>query len=377
MESLKVGFFCWESLHGARRGGLANAATHLAEALAKDHEVHFFTRGDPPDREIAGVSYHYCQPAGEYIVDCCRDMSRQMVEGYRKIGGDLDVLHFHDWHPVEALRTLQDQLTVLSFHSTAFGRNGNMAGPDRFYRDICTIERDGARIARQVTAVSGVLKDEVVRLYGVPEEKCTVVPNGVIPSEYQRTVDEAEVRQDYGVPPGAPMIFYIGRLAHQKGPDLLLDAMPQVLDEHPDACLLMVGSGPMLAVLRARARGLPVRFLGEVPDDEYVSLLNTADLVVIPSRNEPFGLVLLEAWSASRAVVATDVGGLLENIDDLVDGVKVAVDPAAIANGINRVIGDPGLRRALGEAGRQQLETRYHWDAIAETFRRLYCTLGS
>ena len=173
------------------------------------------------------------------------------------------------------------------------------------------------------------------------------------------------------------MVLNIGRLAHQKGADLLLDAVPQVLGEHPDACLLMVGSGPMLTVLRARARGLPVRFLGEVPDDEYVRLLNTADRVVIPSRNEPFGLVLLEAGSASRAVAATDVGGLFENIDDLVDGVKVAVDPAAIANGINRVVGDPARLRALGAAGRQKLESRYHWDAIAETFREIYRAICS
>src|SRR5690606_24288483 len=62
MESLKLGFFCWESLHAVRLGGLANAATHLAEALSRDHEVHFFTRGDLSDREIAGVAYHYCQP---------------------------------------------------------------------------------------------------------------------------------------------------------------------------------------------------------------------------------------------------------------------------------------------------------------------------
>jgi glycosyltransferase involved in cell wall biosynthesis len=377
MESLKLGFFCWESLGGVRRGGLANAATHLAEALARDHEVHYFTRGDVPDREIAGVSYHYCQPAGEDIIECMRAMSRLMVEDFRTIGGDLDVLHFHDWHPVEALRVLQDRNTVLSFHSTAFGRNGNMAAPDRFYREVSAIEQDGARIAGHVTAVSGVLRDEVIDLYGVPPERCTVVPNGVIPSEYELLVDAAQVRQEYGVPPGAPMIFYIGRLAFQKGPDLLLEAMPPVLDEHPDARLLMVGSGPMLASLQAHARSLPVQFLGEVPDAEYVRLLNSADLVVIPSRNEPFGLVLLEAWAASRAVVATEVGGLCENIDHLVDGVKVAVNPAAIAQGINRVLGDPGLLRALGDAGRQKIETRFHWDAVAETFTKIYRDIGS
>ncbi len=377
MESLKLGFFCWESLQGVRLGGLANAATHLAEALAKEHEVHYFTRGDYRDREIAGVAYHYCQPAGVDIVDCMRDMSRLMVDDFMKAGGGFDVLHFHDWHPVEALRALQDRNTVLSFHSTAFGRNGNMAAPDRFYREVSAIEQEGASIARQVTAVSGVLRDEVVDLYGVPAEKCRVVPNGVVPSEYQRTVDRAQVRQEYGVPPGAPMLFYIGRLAVQKGPDLLLDAMPQVLGNHPEARLLMVGSGSMLASLRAHGRGLPVRFLGEVPDAEYVRLLNAADLVVIPSRNEPFGLVLLEAWAASRAVVATDVGGLSENIDHLVNGVKVAVSPGAIADGIDRVIGDPGLRRALGDAGRQKLETRFRWDAVAETFTGIYRNIGS
>jgi glycogen synthase len=376
MESLKLGFFCWESLHGVRRGGLANAATHLAEALAKDHEVHFFTRGDLPDREIAGVSYHYCRPAGEDVVDCCGAMGRLMADGFGRAGGGFDCLHFHDWHTVEALRALQDQNTIFSFHSTMFGRNGNAAGTDRIYRDISALERDGAHLAGRVTAVSEALKDEVIGLYGIPEGKCTVVPNGVVPQEYGRTVDGARVRQDYGVPADAPLLLFIGRLMHQKGPDLLLDGLPHVLGRHPDACVLMAGAGPMLAGLRARARGLPVRFLGEIPDAEYVRLLNAADLVVIPSRNEPFGLVLLEAWSASRAVVATNVGGLSENIDHLVDGVKVEAAPAAIARGINRVLGDPDLRRALGEAGRQKLETRFHWDAIAETFAGIYRGAG-
>ncbi len=377
MESLKLGFFCWESLHAVRLGGLANAATHLAEALAKDHEVHFFTRGDFPDREVAGVTYHYCQPAGENIVDYCRSMSHQMVDGFRKVGGDFDYLHFHDWHTVEALRALQDQNTIFSFHSTEFGRHGNTVGTEQIFRDITDIERTGAHLARQVTAVSGVLRDEVVSLYEIPEEKCEVVPNGVIPREYQRTVNVRQVKQEYGVPADAPMILFIGRLAFQKGPDLLLDGAPDVFSEYPDAHVLIAGEGMMLAALQARVRGMPVRFLGLIPDAEYVRLLNAADLVVIPSRNEPFGLVLLEAWSASRAVVATNVGGLSENIDHLIDGVKVAVNPAAIAQGINRVIGDPSRLRALGAEGRQKIETRFRWDAIAGTFTEIYRAIGS
>ncbi|HIH03043.1 MAG TPA: glycosyltransferase family 4 protein [Methanoregulaceae archaeon] len=377
MESLKLGFFCWESLHAVRLGGLANAATHLAEALAKNHEVHFFTRGESPDREVAGVSYHYCQPEGENIVDYCRSMSRQMVDRFAQVDGNFDYLHFHDWHTVEALRALQDRDTIFSFHSTEFGRHGNTVGTEQIYRDITEIERTGAHLAQQVTAVSGVLRDEVVSLYEIPEEKCEVVPNGVIPREYQRTVSAEMVKKEYGVPPDAPMIFFIGRLEHQKGPDLLLDGVPDVLGEHPDAHLLIAGNGLMLAGLQATVRGMPVRFLGLIPDAEYVRLLNAADLVVIPSRNEPFGLVLLEAWSASRAVVATNVGGLSENIDHLIDGVKVAVSSAAIAQGINRVIGNPSRLRALGAEGRQKIESRFRWDAIAGTFTGIYRAIGS
>ena len=106
-----------------------------------------------------------------------------------------------------------------------------------------------------MTAVSGVLRDEVVSLYQIPEEKCEVVPNGVIPREYQRIVNAGRVKQAYGVPADAPLIFFIGRLEHQKGPDLLLDGMPGVLSEYPDAHILIAGEGTMLAGLQARVGG--------------------------------------------------------------------------------------------------------------------------
>src|SRR5208337_4225788 len=128
METLKIAFFCWESVYSERIGGLSPGATYLAETLAKDHEVHFFTRGKE-DRNIKGVYYHYCQPVANNIVEFCKNMSDQMVEQFRQC--DLprfDVLHFHDWHVVEALQQLQDRNTVLTYHSTEFGRIGGRFG---------------------------------------------------------------------------------------------------------------------------------------------------------------------------------------------------------------------------------------------------------
>ena len=175
MESHKIAFFCWESMYAERVGGLASAATNLAETLAKqNHEVHFFTRGNVPDQTINGVDYHYCKPYGNNIVEYCDTMSAQMVEQFVKYDAQhrFDFLHFHDWHPVQALHTLKDRNTILTFHSTEYGRNGNQFGNWWEFREISGKEWYGGLIAKQVTAVSTTMKHEVMHLYNVPDWKC-------------------------------------------------------------------------------------------------------------------------------------------------------------------------------------------------------------
>ena len=118
MERLKIAIFCWENLYGDRVGGLSNAATYLAQSLAKNHEVHFFTRGDD-DFEMNGVYYHVYRPHGNNVVEYCSDLSRGLVNRFYQCDDPgFDVLHFHDWHVTEALHLLQHRPTVFSFHST-------------------------------------------------------------------------------------------------------------------------------------------------------------------------------------------------------------------------------------------------------------------
>jgi glycogen(starch) synthase len=372
MESFKIGFFCWESLYGERVGGLANAATHLAETLARDHEVHFFTRGGA-DQEINGVYYHYCQPNGRNIVEFCADMSRAMVRQFREQDSPrFDILHFHDWHAVEALHQLQDQATVFTYHSTEYGRNGNNFGDWWEFREISGKEWYGGYIAKRVTAVSRPLKHEVMKLYNVPDWKCDDVPNGVVPEAYRSLVNPAEVKHTYGMDSSSPLILFIGRLAYQKGPDLLVDAINRAGLCRSNAKVIMAGDGVMRPHLESSAFHLPVQFRGYVSDSEYIRLLNAADLVVIPSRNEPFGLVLLEAWSAEKCVVATDVGGLSENISQGIDGLKVAVSPEGLAWGINQMVDDPGSRIRFGLRGRRKVDQVFKWEPIADTVVNTY-----
>jgi glycosyltransferase involved in cell wall biosynthesis len=263
MERLKIAFFCWESLYAERVGGLANAASNLAETLAQHHEVHFFTRGEGRDAEINGVQYHYCRPAGGDIVRYCSDMSRRMIDRFIEFDTpSFDLLHFHDWHVVDALHRLKERETIFTYHSTEFGRNGNAASSRWPFPEISGIERYGGRIAKRVTAVSSTLRREAMTLYEIPEWKIDVVPNGIVPAHYQAEVNPADVKRRYGFDPDAPLILFVGRLAWQKGPDMLVDAVPHLLREHADSEVAFFGRRPDAPGLETRAGRFPSVFLG-------------------------------------------------------------------------------------------------------------------
>ena len=380
MESFKIAFFCWESMYAERVGGLANAATNLAETLVKqNHEVHFFTRGAIPDQVVNGVRYHYCQPAGKNIVEYCDSMSRLMVDQFRMYDrtGRFDFLHFHDWHPIQALHYLQDRNTLLTFHSTEYGRNGNQYGDWWEFKEISGKEWYGGLIAKRVAAVSATLKREVMQLYNVPDDKCDVIPNGVVPRQYRTDVDPGEVKKAYGIHPYAPLILFIGRLVYQKGPDLFIEAIRQVCQNRWDAKVIVAGDGGMIQYLRDRAKDLPVNFVGYIPDSEYIRLLNAADVVVIPSRNEPFGLVLLEAWSAEKGVVASDVGGLGENIDAFVNGIKTDPSAESLAWGISTMVNEPWNACAQGIRGRKKVDRMFLWGPIVQRLTDTYTRISA
>jgi len=377
VERKKIAFFCWESMYSDRVGGLANATTYLAQELAKNNEVHFFTRGDR-DFSFNGVHYHTVRPDGGNIVEYCRNMSLAMVNRFREFDlTPFDILHFHDWHVTEALHLLQDRNTIFTYHSTEYGRNGNEHGCWAEYHEICGKEWYAGLIARQVTTVSNVLREEVMHLYQVPDWKIRVFPNGVIPEQFDVDLDQGSIKAEMGIHPYAPTILYIGRMAVQKGPDLLLDALPRVKEEYWGMQVIMAGDGGMRPWLTqvAHDRGLPVRFPGYISDAEYVRLLNAADLVVIPSRNEPFGIVLPEAWSAGRPVVACDVGGLHENIESYRDGIKVPVSADCIADGICQALEDTDRLSKFGRTGRSKVYRQFRWEGIAKSLDGMYGTV--
>ncbi len=386
METLKIAIFSWESMHSIRTGGLAVSVTELSEALARlGHEVHLLTRmGDnqKEDERINGVNLHRCTfHGGSNIMEYTENMGKSMVGRFYDLEkeGEFDVLHGHDWHIINALNEIKQNKGypfALSFHSTEYGRNGGAFGDWWEFQEISGREWYGGLTADRVITVSYTMKNELMYLYNVPDWKIDVIPNGIHPERYQKKVDPGRIKERYGIHPLEPMTLFIGRLVHQKGPDLLVEAIPHVLNYREDAKFIIAGDGGMRSSLEARADELGVadaiRFLGYIPDEEYIEILNACDIVCIPSRNEPFGIVLLEAWAAGKAVVAADIGGLGENITNFENGIKIYHNPHSIAWGINYIINDAQGIRALGEKGLELAKKKFSWDNIAKEMIKTY-----
>ena len=380
MKKFRIGMFSWESLYSIRIGGIAPHVSELSEALAGEgHEVHLFTRGrGNSDEIINGVHYHRitCGQNGgivEQMDRMCDDMYIRFLDVREKVG-KFDVLHGHDWHPVNVLCRIKAQFGlpfVLTFHSTEWGRNGNRYGDWWEAKEISHREWLGGYESSDVIATSTILKEEVQQIYQIPDYKLWEIPNGINVGKIKREIDPGNVKRQYGIHPFLPVVLFTGRMAYQKGPDLLVEAAAKVLRKR-DARFVLIGDGGMRSQCEYQAQKLGIgnscNFLGYAPDNTVIDWFNACDLVCVPSRNEPFGMVVLEAWDASKPVVASDAVALVENFKT---GVIAHKEPSSIAWGLNYVL--EGLdRNRMGKKGHDLLKKKYNWKIIAEKTLEVY-----
>ena len=382
MESLRIAMFAWESLYGIKVGGLAPHVSELSEALAKKgHEVHVFTRRGAcgPYDEINGVCYErVINDRGNGIVRQMDSMCDAFIKRYyevEKACGRFDVLHGHDWHPVTALTRLKKKGRdfVLTFHSTEWGRNGNHYSSSGQAREISHREWLGGYEAKELIVTSHALMDELQFIYSIPSYKLNLVPNGIFPKKIARDVDPRAIKERYGIKMESPLSLFVGRMKYQKGPDLLIKAVPLVLRKRENARFVFAGDGDMRSGCEEKAKSLGVshacRFTGYMPDTELADLFNACDLLVVPSRNEPFGIVVLEAWDAGKPVIGTDAVGI---IDNFVNGIKARPYPESIAWCISDVIDKPGALKWMGMQGKKLVDTLYDWDNIVDELLNVY-----
>ncbi|MEM5882640.1 MAG: glycosyltransferase family 4 protein [Candidatus Aenigmatarchaeota archaeon] len=384
---MRIAFFSWESLHSIPVGGIAVHVTELAAALQRrGHEVHVFTRIGPNQQIyecIDGVHYHRCpfNFHSDFIQEM-HNMSKSMVHYFfetENYVGNFDIVHGHDWHVVSALdeiKKARNKKIVWTLHSTQFGRDGNYFH-DGKANDIKNIEWYGTYIADRVIVCSQTMKSETQWVHRVPEWKIRVIHNGISSHKFNGFIDPwNDVKKRYGIGPLDPVATFIGRMTYQKGPDLFLEAIPDVLNSHPNAKFFFVGDGDMKGHLEHRARQLnvshAVRFTGYVPEEEKIKILKASDCLVVPSRNEPFGIVVLEGWAAGKPVIATHGTGAGEIVWHEVTGLRVYQAPNSIAWGIKYIFSNFEKARWMGANGRKAAEEAFNWDRIAYYTEQVY-----
>jgi glycogen synthase len=227
--------------------------------------------------------------------------------------------------------------------------------------------RWGLRRAAAVTGCSQFTLDDAIARFGLRPEKATVVFNGVDPEETApQPVDL----------PFDRYVLALGRVVRNKGFDLLLAAFAQISSGHPGVGLVIGGAGPELEKLRNQARilGLAdrVHFPGPLDRGQVATVMAGADVFVMPSRLEPFGIVVLEAWRAGVPVIVTSRGGAPEFVRHQVNGlVADPTDRLGLGEAIAGFLADGRTRRRLGAAGASSLQG-FTWAELARRYEDVY-----
>lgn len=359
-------------------GGIQTQTLALARGLAAlGVEVHVVTRPAPglPAREesdgvtVLRVGLPRGGPAATvaYVALAARAVAA--------LGDRVEVAHAHQLLSPASAAVAAAALRGPPFVVTAHASGG--------IGDVACLARQGPlgrgrllalrHLASAFVAVSAPIRDELEGA-GIPSSLVRSIPNGVDTRRFA-PADPAERRRRrrvLGLPP-VPVVVYAGRLAREKGVDVLVDAWAEARRRGVVATLCVVGEGPERAALERRARdhGIlgAVRFAG--PSADVAPWLAAADAFVLPSRTEGLSVALLEAMSSGLAVLATDVGGTR----DAAGGAAVLVppdDPRALAEALSAVLAEPARAQTLGEAARRRVLSRFGIGLVARRHLELY-----
>jgi glycogen synthase len=361
-------------------GGLARHVRKLSEQLARrGHEVHVLTRGRRAAvEERHGVVVHrvpepdFPRADLDAFIAWVERMNADLAAAAP--GGDFDLVHSHDWLVAAAGRRLARGVPwLVTIHATEYGRHEGRVGqhPQSF---IHAAEQRMAVGADRVIVCSAYMAAQVKDVFGV--ERVSVIPNGIDAGDLQPVADLPRLRARFAAP-DEKLVLLVGRLVYEKGFHLALDALPGLIRRAGRVRFLVAGAGPAEAELRAQAQRLGLMehgtFVGWTGDDVLHSLYRIADLCVVPSLYEPFGLVALEAMASGCPCIVADTGGLREVVPSV--GLRFRARSArSLARMAERLLTDDALRaRLVAEASEHVL--RFDWADVARQTAAVYAAL--
>lgn len=296
--------------------------------------------------------------------------SRKYAEAAYRIAKEesFDLIHAHDWTSYLAglaAKSASGKPLILHVHATSF----DQAGGDHVDPDIYAIEREAFHTADTVVAISNYTRDIVVNRYGVPGEKVAVVHNGIKPQQPPQLPPALRELKAQG----KKIVFYNGRITIQKGVDYFVRAARRVVDVDPNVVFVISGWGDMehqiMHLVGALGLSQHVIFAGALWDEERDRMYQSADLLVMPSVSEPFGLVPLEAIQHGTPVLISKQSGVAEV---LTHALKVDFwDIEEMANKILAALRYGTMNRQLVIEGQRELN-RLTWKNAAHKVIELY-----
>ena len=384
---MKVIMLSWE-LAPFHTGGLGVASYNITKNLAKlGIEIFFvlprkeeikipfmkvlFASSKKMNKDIyhgyitpSYFSKYYSEKKTHYSSSLFYEVEKYAIDVLKYKDLDFDVIHAHDWLTIKAgirLKELTGKPLIFHIHATEFDRAGlNMGHPL-----VHAVEKEGIEKADAIITVSSYTKKLIIKKYNADPKKIFVVHNAVEKDKF-REIDD-KIKQHYKI------VLFLGRLTLQKGPDYFLRAAQKVLQHRNKVLFIMAGKGDMQEQLIKMAINLGIQdkvvFTGFLSNEEVRRLYGIADVYVMPSISEPFGISALEALASSTPLIVSKQAGVSELINHCF---KVDFwDVDEMANKIIAILDHDSLRKELKKNGKRELE-KISWENSAKKIKRIY-----
>lgn len=340
------------------QGGQRYSVFELQEMAARARERYIAEAAAAGEAGVANPKERYGRDIFQEVARFTNNVVALMVDR------EFDVIHAHDWmtYPAGvALSQITGKPLVVHVHSLEYDRSGAAVNPRIF-----EIERLGVTHARTVIAVSYYTMSVVHQQHGVPLEKIQVVHNGVYPKEVVQSYRRSQNWPEH-------VVLFLGRITFQKGPDYFVEAAARVIPHVPDVLFVMAGSGDMLPRLVNRVGELGIGqyfyFPGFLRGEDVERMFSVADLYVMPSVSEPFGISALEAISFDTPVIISRQSGVSEVLSH---ALKVDFwDLDRLADLMINALVHNELRDDMVSMAREEVK-RLHWDAAALKTAEIY-----
>lgn len=385
-------------------GGAGVHVEYLTRELTRldggAHEVQVLSFGDQ-DEVRQNLSVRGIKPPAD--VPAAQEQHRRFIETMAQnvwmsgMVADADIVHGHTWYSHFAgclVKQLTGAKLILTTHSLEPHRPWKVEQLGTAYHASSWIEKTAYQNADGVVAVSPSMREDVNQLYGVPDERIEVIPNGIDTTEYRPTYD-VELLQKHGIDPDRPYLLFVGRITRQKG---ILHLVRAIRHLKGDVQIVLCAGAPDTPEIGAEMERLvtevrrdtarDVIWIDEMlPREEVIVLYSHAAIFVCPSVYEPFGIINLEAMACETPVVASAVGGIPGVVVDGETGRLVPFEARGetdfepvdadrfardLATAIDELLADPAMMAGMAGAGRKRVDERFAWNAIARRTMDFY-----